>query len=108
MCARGRRLSLTLGAAPADDSDGEDDSPEQEENGADSADGSRDAEPSAGPNSKNSRASNIAASRGLNVNVSNAKDEPKLLRPGLPLSPRPSNSPRYSPSPSASPMTTPR
>ena len=102
------RLSLTLVIAPPEDSDGEDDPPAQEDNGVDSADGSHDAETSATLNSKSTRASNIAASRGLNVNVSSTKDEPKLLRPGLPVSPRPSNSPRYSPSPTASPMTTPR
>lgn len=94
--------------APSDDSDGEDYPPAQEDNGADSADGSHEAETSASPNPKSTRASNIAASRGLNVNPSSAKDEPKLLRPGLPGSPRPPNSPRYSPSPTTSPMTTPR
>ena len=103
-----RRLFLTLGTAPPDDSDGEDDPPVQEDSGADPADDSRDEETPVAPNLKNTRASTIAASRGLNVNVSSAKDEPKLLRPGLPVSPRPSNSPRYSPSPSASPMSTPR
>ena len=99
-------LFLTLGTGSPEDSDGEDDPPVQEDSGADLSDGSRDAETSAV--SKSTRASNIAASRGLNVNVSSAKDEPKLLRPGLPISPRPPNSPRYNPSPSASPMTTPR
>ena len=103
-----RRLFLTLDTAPPEDSDGEDDPPVQEDDGADPTDSSRDAETSPAPSSKNTRASNIAASRGLNVNVSSAKDDPKLLRPGLPISPRPPNSPRYSPSPSASPMTTPR
>ena len=103
------QLALTLGTAPQEDSDGEDDPPAQEEdNGADPVDDDRDAETSAAPSLKSSRASNIAASRGLNVNVSSAKDDPKLLRPGLPVSPRPLNSPRFSPSPSASPLTTPR
>jgi len=101
-------LLLTPSTAPPEGSDGEGDPSTQEDNGADPADDDRDAETSVGPNSKNTRASSIAASRGLNVNVGSAKDEPKLLRPGLPLSPRPSNSPRYSPSPSSSPMATPR
>ncbi|KAF9648889.1 RhoGAP-domain-containing protein [Thelephora ganbajun] len=91
--------------APPEDSDGEDDPPMQEDNGADSADGGRGVETAAAINLKSSRASNIAASRGLNVNVSTAKDEPMLLRPGLPVSPRPPNSPHYSPSPTTSPMT---
>ena len=101
-------LFLTPSSASPEDSDGDDDQSAQEDNGADPTDDDHDAETSAAPNLKNSRASTIAASRGLNVNVSSAEDEPKLLRPGLPLSPRPSNSPRYSPSPSSSPMTTPR
>jgi hypothetical protein len=88
-----------------EDSDGDDDPLVPEDNGTDSAEGSRDAETSAATNLGNSRASNIAASRGLNVNVNVAKNE--SLRPGLPVSPRPANSPRYSPSPSAS-STTPR
>ena len=99
------RLFLILGTAPSDDSDDEDDSPVQEDNGANLADDSHDAEASAVPNLRHTRASTIAASRGLNVSVSSAKDEPRLLRPGLPVSPRPLNSPRYSPSPTASPMT---
>jgi len=102
------RLLLTLSTAPSEDSDGEDDPPVQEDNGADPADDSRDAETSASPDLKGTRASTIAASRGLNVNVSTAKDEVKLLRPGLPVSPRPPNSPHYSPSPTTSPMVTPR
>lgn len=102
------RLLLTLGTASPDDSDGEDDPPAQEDSGADLADSNHDIEKSAAPNLKTSRASSIAASRGLNVNVSGAKDDPKLLRPGLPVSPRPLHSPRYNPSPSPSPMTTPR
>ena len=91
-----------------EDSDGEDDPLVQEDNGTDSTEGSRDGETSAAANLKNSRASTIAASRGLNVNVNAAKSDPKSLRPGLPVSPRPSNSPRYSPSPSVSTTTTPR
>jgi RalA-binding protein 1 len=98
-----RRPYLTLDVAPPEDSDGEDDLPVQEDGGADPVD-----ETSVVPNSKISRASNIAASRGLNVDISNAKDDPKLLRPGLPASPRPPGSPRYSPSSTTSPMTTPR
>jgi len=93
---------------PPESSDGEDDPPASEDNGTDPTEGSRDAETPATPNLKNSRASNIAASRGLNVSVSTAKDDPKLLRPGLPISPRPPNSPHRSPSPSVSPMATPR
>lgn len=102
--------SLTLaGTVPSpEDSDGEDDTLGQEDNGTDSAEGSRDSETSAAANLKNTRASTIAASRGLNVNVNAAKNESKSLRPGLPVSPRPSNSPRYTPSPSASSSMTPR
>lgn len=95
-----------LAVSSPDDSDGEDD-PMQEDNATDSAEGNRDTETSAATDLKNSRASTIAASRGLNVNVNAAKNESKQLRPGLPVSPRPSNSPRYSPSQSAS-STTPR
>jgi len=102
------RPFLTLGTVSSEDSDGEDDPPVQEDNGTDLADDNRDTETSAASNLKNSRVSTIAASRGLNVNVSTTKDEQKLLRPGLPTSPRPPNSPRFSPSPSTSPMTTPR
>jgi RalA-binding protein 1 len=103
------KFSLSLGTVPPEDSDGEDDSLAQEDNGTDSAEGSRDSESSAA-NLKNSRASNIAASRGLNVNVNATRNETQSLRPGLPVSPRPSNSPRYTPSPGASSttMTTPR
>lgn len=92
---------LLLFDTVAEDSDGEDDPLVPADNGTDSGEGSHDAETPAATNLKYSRASNIAASRGLNVNVNATKNE--SLGPGLPASPRPPGSSHYSPSPSTTP-----